>query len=122
MSDRDDAVYLWSMHDAALRLARHVEGKTFDDYAGNELLRDAVERCVSIIGEAARSVSDDFKVEHPEIPWPKIIGQRHRIIHEYMGVEHDRIGNVATLHVPDLVRLIEPLMPPLPHDPDENTP
>jgi len=38
----------------------------------------AVERLLEIIGEAANSLSEDFRAQHPGIPWRDIIGLRVR--------------------------------------------
>ncbi|CAG0958874.1 hypothetical protein PHYC_00617 [Phycisphaerales bacterium] len=70
---------------------------------------------MEIIGEASRKVSRAFRDANPALPWPKIAGQRHRIAHEYDLVEDQLIWRVATVHVPELIRQLEPLVkqPPL---------
>ena len=35
------------------------------------------------IGEHVYNLSDEFKKAHPEIPWIKIAGLRHRPVHHY---------------------------------------
>ena len=35
------------------------------------------------IGEHVYNLSDDFKNAHGEIPWAKISGLRHRLVHDY---------------------------------------
>ena len=75
------------------------------------LLRGAVERHLEIIGEAARNVSADFQSKHPQIPWIKIIAQRHVLAHEYGEVKHERIWLVATVHISELIKLLKPLIP-----------
>lgn len=54
-------------------------------------------------------MSDTFKAAHPEIPWRPIMAQRHRLAHEYGEIDDRLIWNVATVHVPTLIALIEPL-------------
>ena len=44
-------------------------------------------RNLEIIGEAANRLPDDFTSEYKYIEWKKIIGLRHRIVHEYFGVD-----------------------------------
>jgi hypothetical protein len=44
---------------------------------------------VQVIGEAARQVSREFTVLHPEVPRENIIGMRHEIVHDYLGVDED---------------------------------
>lgn len=114
-----DAAYLWDMPDAARAVAEFVDGKSFADYDGSRLLRGAVERHIEIIGEAARRVSEAFQTAHPEIPWRQIIAQRHVLAHDYGEIMHERVCRVTTVHVPELIRLPEPLVPAPPSEPDE---
>ncbi len=81
------------------------------------MLRAAVERTVQTIGEAASKVSRPFREAHPELPWSAIIAQRHILVHEYGVIHHDKIWRVAVVHIPALVTLLEPLIPPPPPDP-----
>jgi uncharacterized protein with HEPN domain len=106
-----DASFVWDMLDAAQAVCQFVAGKHFDDYTNDRLLRGAVERYIEIIGEAARCISPSYRDAHPEIPWNKIIAQRHVLAHEYGEIRHDRIWRVATVHIPDLIGQLERLIP-----------
>ena len=108
-----DAAYLWDMLDAAKSIRTFTAGGSYEDYAKDRMKQMAVERAVEIIGEAARRVSEDFKREHPQIPWQQIIGQRNVLAHEYDKVRQDRIWRVASKHVPELIAKLEPLVPRL---------
>jgi uncharacterized protein with HEPN domain len=67
-----------------------------------------------VIGEAARQVSREFTTSHPEIPWENIVGMRHKIVHDYLGVDEDIVSQVVTEDLPKLVEALEPLVPPAP--------
>jgi uncharacterized protein with HEPN domain len=109
--EKADVAYLWDMWDAAQAIQEFVSGKTFYHYQHDRMLRGAVERHLEIIGEAANRVSHDCRASHPEIPWRRIIAQRHVIAHEYGEIKHELIWKVATVHVPELIRYLEPLIP-----------
>lgn len=80
--ERDDAAQLRDMFQHA-RLAMWLVGTlTPEEFAADDRTRLAVERCVEIIGEAARHLSPEFASKHPEVPWTKIQRQRHRLAHE----------------------------------------
>lgn len=111
-----DTAYLWDMLDAARAVAEFVSGRSFADYEQSRLLRGAVERHIEIIGEAARPVSDQCREAHVEVPWRLIIAQRHVLAHDYGEIMHERLWRVATIHVPELIRLLEPLVPEPPSD------
>jgi uncharacterized protein with HEPN domain len=109
-----DAALLLDMLEAAEKVRRYVRDKTFEDFRRDGLLRDAVERNIEIIGEAARAISDESKAAHSEIPWRKIIAQRNVIVHQYRSIGEKEIWEVAEIHVPDLIASLRPLLPPLP--------
>ncbi len=114
--DERDAAYLLDMLQAASKVERYVQGKRCEDFQRDDLLRDAVERNVEIIGEAARRISETCRNAHPEIPWRKMIAHRNVLIHEYEDIGIEEIWNVATVHIPLLIRNLAPLIPPLPSD------
>ena len=109
--DQRDRAYLWDMLDAALAVQDFVAGKKFEDYVLDRMLRGAVERHLEIIGEAARRVSEEFKLTHPEIPWRGIIGQRNILAHEYGEVNNERVWQVAVSYLPELISQIRTLLP-----------
>lgn len=108
-----DVAYLWDMLHAAREIIEMVQGIDYMGFVSSKVLRYAVERQILIVGEAARNVSPSLKASHPEIPWKNIIGQRNVLVHEYGEILVERIWRVATDHVPTLIRLLEPLIPPL---------
>lgn len=105
-----DAAHLEDTLDAARAITRFVRSKSRDDYREDLMLRSAVERQIEIIGEAARRVTAAFQSAHPEIPWRPIMAQRHRIAHEYDALQDDLIWTVATVHIPNLVGILDPLV------------
>ena len=56
---------------------------------------DAVLRNLAVVGEAARSLPDDFKQEHADIPWASIVGLRNVVVHEYFRVNPDMIRDIV---------------------------
>ena len=106
-----DPAFLADMLDASQAVVRFVQGKTFENFLNDELLLAGVERKIGIIGEAAQGVSDSLKSAHPEIPWRKIIAQRHVLVHDYGEIMEDRIWEVATVFIPALIGMLQQLLP-----------
>ena len=67
--------------------------ETFD---GDENLRLALIHLIQVIGEGARQVSRPFADRHPEVPWAEIIGMRHKVVHDYLGVDEDIVWVVVS--------------------------
>ena len=108
---RDDA-YLLDMLLAARKVQDFTQNVTGEQFRSDELTQNAVMRQIQIIGEAARKVSLQYQQEHPEVPWQGIIGMRNRLVHEYFRIIPERVWDVAEQDIPELIRLIKPLVPP----------
>jgi uncharacterized protein with HEPN domain len=67
-----------------------------------------------VIGEAARHVSDGFQEEHCEIPWMQIIGQRNVLAHDYGEILVERVWLTATKNLPELITLLDSIIPKKP--------
>jgi uncharacterized protein with HEPN domain len=115
--DKGDAAFLWDMLDSAQSVMKMTAGMSFRQYQQDRRTRRAVEREVEIIGEAARKVSDIFQQDHPEVPWRKIIAQRHKLAHEYGEIQDEILWRVVTIHVPELLEQLKVLIPPIPSPP-----
>lgn len=116
--NQSDAGYLWDMLEAARGVVGSVKHLTIEQYRADENLRLAIERRIEIIGEAAGRVSQGVQQTHPEIPWRRIIAQRHVLAHEYGEIDDELIWTVATTHIPSLIAMLEGLIPPPPPDPE----
>jgi uncharacterized protein with HEPN domain len=109
-----DAAYLWDMLDSAKTIQDFMTGLRFEEFLHDRKLQLAIERCVEIIGEASRRISDEFKSAHAEIPWGRILAQRNVLAHEYDDVKQERMWLVATVHVLALIPQLEAVLPPPP--------
>ena len=61
------------------------------------------------IGEQVYVLSPDFKTEHSDIPWGVVSGLRHRLVHDYEGINWSIIVEVVFDEMDDFVRSVEKL-------------
>lgn len=95
----------------AIRLIlQYVEGVEFDDFVSNTEKQDAVLRRITIIGEATKRLSNEFRSKHSAIPWKEIAGMRDVITHNYDEVDCDEVWAVVQRDLPTLLNYIEPLV------------
>jgi uncharacterized protein with HEPN domain len=114
LPETNDAAYLADILNAIRLILEYTKGKTEAEYRAESMLRDAVERRLEIVGEAARRLSENFCIAHPEIPWRKIKGSRNIIAHDYDGVDHAIVWRIVQEHLPILKSQLEQLLPPEP--------
>ena len=111
MSPEDkDLGYVWDMHDAASQAFIFSQGKLFEDYQRDKMLRLATERLIEIIGQAAKEISSEFREKYPHVPWIKIIGLRNILAHEYGEVKDEKIYLVAVRDIPFLVEQLKKIL------------
>ena len=107
-----DETFLLYMLLAARRVIRSTADVSRQEFDTNAEKKDSVVLQLGNIGEAASRISKAFQAEHTEIPWSDIIGMRHRLFHGYEETDWNTVWTAATEEVPDLIHLIEPLVPP----------
>jgi len=66
------------------------------------MLEQATMDNLTIIGEAAKHLSEDVTSRAPEIPWRRIAGFRNVVVHEYWGRDPEIIANTIDEHLPQL--------------------
>lgn len=57
---------------------------------------------VEIIGEAAYQLSREFRQQHPEVEWSKVIRLRHILVHDYHSISEAILLHIIKAHVPVL--------------------
>jgi uncharacterized protein with HEPN domain len=73
--------------------------------------QSAILHQLMVMGEAVKRLAPDFRAHHPAIPWALIAGMRDKLIHGYDIVDFDEVWKTANTDVPNLLHLIEPLLP-----------
>ncbi|MGB9625058.1 MAG: DUF86 domain-containing protein [Phycisphaerae bacterium] len=77
----DDLIRLRHILDAAREAIGFVGHRHREDLDQDRQLVWALVKAIEIIGEAAYQLSTDARAKVPDIPWEKIIGMRHRLVH-----------------------------------------
>ena len=95
-------------------IEKDVVNLTFEQFAENVPIQDAVIRRLEIISEAMKNLPDEVKNVHPEIPWVKIAGTRNKLIHEYFGVDTELVWRTVQKDLPIFKKHVEDIIALLP--------
>jgi uncharacterized protein with HEPN domain len=82
-------------------------------FMAESMIQDGVLRNLEVIGEAAKRLDEGYRAAHPEVPWRALGGLHDVLIHQYQGVDIERVWAIVERDLPGLKRAIEALLPPL---------
>ncbi len=97
---RDETVYLQHILDAIALVEEYLNGISEDQFHKRHLIQDGVIRQLEIIGEAVKHLSNELRDQYPHIPWQDIAGTRDKLIHDYFGVDVDKVWLMAREDLP----------------------
>jgi uncharacterized protein with HEPN domain len=102
--------YIKHIYDEVLFVEQVMQGKTFLDIEDDLLLQKAILRCLEVIGEAAKRISNDFKTKYPDVNWKAMAGTRDKLIHDYFEVDIELVFDITQSHIPSLRRQLEGIL------------
>ena len=111
MSRRDPLVRLKHMLDYAREAVEMAKGQMAKDLDKDRKLVLSLTHLVELIGEAASQVPQEVRGKYPNVPWPKIVSMRNRLIHGYYVVDYDILWDTITEDLPLLITELERIIP-----------
>lgn len=105
--EQPDIARLWDILEAARFALEDTRGMTYGEFLKNRTTRQAVERNLEIIGEAARQLTQHCRESIPGVPWRSMIGLRNILAHEYGDVRYEVLWHIVTVQLGTLMDTIE---------------
>ena len=87
MSERSQELYLSDILESIEAIESFVIGSDMKSFEADRKTYSATIRELEIIGEAIKNISDDIKMQYPEVLWQEIRSFRNKITHEYFGID-----------------------------------
>lgn len=114
MSDRDE-LYVIHILECIDKINRFTQ-RDHDRFLSEEIVQDAVLRNLQTLAESVKRLSDDLKSPLPDIRWQSIVGFRNLIVHDYLGVNVERVWEILEHDLPQLETALRPLAPEITDD------
>ena len=102
MSKRPILVLIEDMWEAIGRIEHYIRGVSQQAFPEDQRTVDAVVRNLEILGEAANRLPEDFTHQQTDIEWKKIVGLRHRIVHDYFDIDRQIVWEILQHDLPVL--------------------
>ena len=102
--------YIQDIIEAMDNAVKFINKMPYEKFVQDDKTIYAVIRAVEIIGEASKNIPEETRRKYPEIPWKDMAGMRDKVIHEYFGVNIERIWLTIKEDVPKIRPSIEKLL------------
>lgn len=102
---RDPRAYLEHIDECITHIATWV-GDGREVFMTDVRTRAAMIRMLQELSESVRRLYPLMHQRYPEFPWREVMGFRNVIVHDYLGLNFDRIWEVAIAHVPPLKPIV----------------
>lgn len=107
MSKHRDDIVRKDIINAANLILDFIDGFDRESFIDDWKTRSAVLYQLTVIGEAVKRLSNEFREQHTHIPWKAIAGMRDHLIHGYDLTDWDEVWKTASKDIPDLLQKIE---------------
>ncbi|MEA3350174.1 MAG: DUF86 domain-containing protein [Chloroflexota bacterium] len=107
MSRHSDDIVRQDIVNAGELILEFVDGFDEETFIDDWKTRSAVLYQLTVVGEAVKRLSKDFRARHTHIPWALIAGMRDHLIHGYDLIDWDEVWRTVQKDIPDLLQKIE---------------
>ncbi len=106
---KDESAYLRHILECSKAIQGYVaEGR--EAFNQDRRTQKAVLRELQELSESLQHISQETKEKHPEIPWRDISAFRNVLVHDYLGINLDRIWEIIHEDLPPLLEKIKFLL------------
>ncbi len=98
---KDDRVYLLHIMKCISRVEEDTVGGR-EEFFESAKTRDAVIRNLQILAESSQRISPELKARHPDVDWKNMKGFRNILVHDYLGLDLEKIWMIVENDIPNL--------------------
>jgi uncharacterized protein with HEPN domain len=106
---RDETIYLRHILECIRRIEVNVAGGR-EQFMASHTLQDAVLRNLQTMTESTQRLSNTLKAAYPDVEWRRIIAFRNVLVHDYLGIDLERIWEIIQRDVPSFKRAIAAML------------
>jgi uncharacterized protein with HEPN domain len=102
----EDIIRLTDMADSIREIQGYIGRSDYDNYAGDEFLREEVIVQLAQIGGAAAMLTDEFKEKYGDVDWDMLKGLQYANFDETLEMDVHPIWHIVKEDLPDIMNQI----------------
>ncbi|MFH1717780.1 MAG: HepT-like ribonuclease domain-containing protein [Planctomycetota bacterium] len=107
---KDDRLYLIHISECIERIESYVGQTDKQEFMDSTLLQDAIIRNLQVLAESTQRLSDKMKESESGVDFFEIAGFRNVLVHDYLGIEIERVWNILEKDMPALKSAVKRMM------------
>jgi uncharacterized protein with HEPN domain len=104
-----DSAYVRHMLDCIRRIEEATAAGRAS-FLDSDLAQDAVARNLQTLTGSSKRLALETKAERPEIEWERMAAFRNVLVHDYLGLDVERIWDVVTRDLPPLRAALQAIL------------
>ena len=85
-------------------------GNSSTIFSSDPIYRNAAALCILQIGELVGKLTEEFRTQHPAIPWRQIKAMRNIVAHNYGTVDPETTWEIITEDIPELKKYCQAIL------------
>jgi uncharacterized protein with HEPN domain len=106
---KTDLFYLTHILECIDRIERYCAGGE-QSFLSQEVIQDAVLRNLQVLAESSQRISEELKSRHHAPNWRGLAGFRNVIVHDYLGINVERVWRIVAVDLPLLKSQISAIL------------
>lgn len=107
---KDVSIYFKHILESINLIDGYISKASLEKFSKSVGMQDQVLYRLTIIGEAASNIPQEFRDQYPEVRWKGIVATRNLLIHEYFGVNVQEVWDIANKDLSVLKGQVEKML------------
>lgn len=103
---KSERIYLQHILECTIKLQDYAS-LSRDEFLASGMAQDATLRQLQVMAESTQRLSTDLKAKHPEVDWRALAGLRNVLVHDYLGIDMERVYRDIHANLPALKSAVE---------------
>ena len=103
---KNDSYYLQKIIKDLTFVTSQMQNTDIEELNANEILLDSMLFRMIQISANAKKLTDEYRLNHGDIPWGAMFGLRNRIVHDYGNVDLKVVYETLKYDIPELLELL----------------